>query len=141
VAARFSRVADVQKNEFFSICEDANVPGGVVPWHLPCKVGGIPCELGAECLQGRFGTFCNPVDDVIAQSPGSSRRSASAGATAGAVLGVLALLILAAGVGFGASEAPCSHLTLDWSGHVASVDAVHVRCSCDDSYLHIDMHA
>lgn len=90
----------VKKNEFFSICEDANVPGGVVPWHLPCKVNGIPCELGSECKEGDFGAFCNPVDDVIAQSPGSSRRSASAGATAGAVLGVLALLILAAGGGF-----------------------------------------
>lgn len=102
----------VQKNEFFSICEDANVPGGVVPWHLPCKAGGIPCELGSTCTEADFGAFCNPADDVVAQSPGSSRRGASAGATAGAVLGVLALLILAAGGGFGASALAVTTCTL-----------------------------
>ena len=95
----------VQKSEFFSLCEGANVPSGLVPWHAPCEAA-ITCEPGSTCEESDAGSFCKPALHHIPHSGASSSSSTSRGATIGIGLGFLTLLAIAVVGAFGAQLAP-----------------------------------
>lgn len=103
-----TRVPVAQKSGFFSQCEDANIPAGMVPWHMACEEGAN-CELGSTCTDASNGSgrFCVPDADqvVVDPSSGGKAKGTSKGATAGIVIGVLALLLLLAALAFCAPPA------------------------------------
>lgn len=86
----------VRKSEFYSLCEGANVPYGLVPWHAPCEAADT-CEVGSSCESSDNGSFCKPHAHHIPHSDSSS-SSTTTGAAIGIALGVIAALaILVAG--------------------------------------------
>ena len=99
----------VQKSEFYSLCEGANVPTGLVPWHSACEASDT-CEPGSTCERADNGTFCKPEARHIPNSS-SSTISTSTGAAIGIALAVLAgIAVLVAGA-FGALTCPCLSLS------------------------------
>ena len=96
----------VQKNEYFSQCEDANVPAGIIPWHRDCDPAAAEdmCELGSSCVTFPAGrSFCEPTKEHELQPAdicgGGGSSSAGKVGIAFLVIGLLALLGTA---GFGA---------------------------------------
>jgi hypothetical protein len=97
------RARVLQKSEFFSQCEDANIPKAMVPWHKPCDVNGnAKCEVGSECKDSGLGSFCKPLPEMLLIKP-SEGGSRSKGAMAGAIIGIVALIAVAVCSGFGAN--------------------------------------
>jgi hypothetical protein len=95
----------MQKSQFYSICEDANVPAGMVPWHMPCVTANDQCEPGSQCQDSGNGAFCRPDEHLLHTSSRKSDNS-KAGAAVGISFGVLALLLIAIAIGFGELSLP-----------------------------------
>lgn len=94
----------MQKSEFYSHCEGANVPSEFIPWHSNC--GGEDagtCELGSSCEETDGNSYCKPASQHIPHSGSSRNLRGSKAAAIGIGIGVLALLALAVIGAFGAS--------------------------------------
>lgn len=100
----------VEKSEFYSLCEGANVPSELIPWHSQC--GGAntgTCEPGSTCEEIDGTAYCKPELRHIPHSGSSTRAGVSNSAAIGVAIAVLAALALLTVGAFGALSASTSN--------------------------------
>jgi hypothetical protein len=97
----------VQKSEFYSQCEDANIPAGMIPWHMACDPNdaSAKCEIGSLCRKASSTghSYCEPVpEQLVVQRDTACGRGYSSAQAAGIAFLVIGLLAALGAGGFGA---------------------------------------